>query len=152
MVSPRYTRPALNADKPSAPLDPYIPTWSTTSSNNHLSFSLSHIHVVWTWIYRGRTRDCQIDVSHLCWLSLVVDTTWFGRFSNIAHRYRKPISIIETYSIDFFSCPLNCHKLTNNVPYLTECPSWEWLQRRVSDNRYDDDPMHFWAVMGCDMQ
>ena len=59
------------------------------------------------------------DISHLCWLSLVVDTTWFGGFSNIAHRYRKSISIIETYSINFFSSPLNCHKLANNVPYLT---------------------------------
>ena len=38
-------------------------------------------------IYKESTKDCQIDVSHLCWLSLVVvDTTWFGRLSNIAHR------------------------------------------------------------------
>ena len=44
---------------------------------------LLFIHAVCKWIYRGSTRDCQIDVSHLCWLSLVVDTTWFGRLSNM---------------------------------------------------------------------
>ena len=46
------TRQALSADKPSAPLDPLIPTWSTTSSNNNPSFSLSHIHAVCTWNYK----------------------------------------------------------------------------------------------------
>ena len=37
------TRLTLNANKTSAPLSRWIPTWSTTSSNNHFSFSLSHI-------------------------------------------------------------------------------------------------------------
>ena len=37
------TRPTLNADKPSATLDPYIPTWSIMSPTNNLSFSKSYV-------------------------------------------------------------------------------------------------------------
>ena len=35
LLLPLSTRPTWNTDKPSAALDPYIPTWLTTSPANH---------------------------------------------------------------------------------------------------------------------
>ena len=37
-------------------------------------------------------------MSVTCWVGCWY--TWFGHLSNIAHRHRKSISIIETYFID----------------------------------------------------
>ena len=49
------------------------------------------------------TKGVQVTVKQMSvtrvgchWLLIYM----FGRLSNIAHRYRKSISIIETYSID----------------------------------------------------
>ena len=109
-VGVTYNKTGVERRQTLGPLRSIIPTWSTTSSNNHLSFSLSHKHAVCTWIYKdfvfvsspmstmkGLPKRCQSLVGLVvtgCWY------TWFGRLSNIAHRYRKSISIIETYSID----------------------------------------------------
>ena len=44
------------------------------------------------------SKRCQSLVGLIgCWY------IWFGRFSYIAHRYRKSILIIEIYSIDFLA-------------------------------------------------
>ena len=63
------------------------------------------------------SRNCQqskSDVSQLfsvCWYS------WFGRLSNATYRYRKSISIIETFSIyNIYFGPFNT---ANIVSYLT---------------------------------
>ena len=78
--------------------------------------------------------------------------TWFGRLSNIAYRYRNSISNIKTYSIGNIDFLTPSTVINSQTMYpiwqMSILSCWEWLQRRVSDNRYDHDPMHFWAVMG----
>ena len=78
----------------------------------------------------------------------------FVRLSNIAHRYRKFISIIETYSIDNidFLAPKTVINSQKKRTLFDKCPSLEWLQRRVGGNSCTHDSMHFWAVMGYNMQ
>ena len=59
------TRPTLNVDKPSATLDPWIPTWSIMSPNNHLSFSKSYMLAC-----QGSRNSQKSDVSNhsvVCW-------------------------------------------------------------------------------------
>ena len=74
------TWPTLNAYKPSATLDPYIPTWSIMSPNNHLSFSKSYmlsIHEAITILYSYHlpcqgSRNCQkSDVSNHLFVDMV---------------------------------------------------------------------------------
>ena len=75
-----HIRLTLNAHKPSATLDPQIPTWSIMSPNNHLSFSKPYmlsVHeakkILYSYHLRCQgSRNCQkSDVSNHSFVDMV---------------------------------------------------------------------------------